>query len=263
MISPRYVLGIAISPLSPPFLGQSSSATLPRLSRPRSRSRHLAGSHERQAFDHCCGRVAKLALERLRVQRRCPRAPTPEPGKGHRPMNRRSKSVERVCPGVLSFPCPGLPVPGLSWFRVAVSPAPAPSGSCSCLFHLVFLFSGRGRHVPAPSGRDVGSSAWAPTQEPALSGILIRLLSWRWFFIVYFILLWALPCWARVTIPASSWQSSQVPLPFSSSMGCSQTRGSLWSAACSCSSVSRKLSVRTTWWYASCIVEASRMPGCV
>ena len=33
----------------------------------------------------------------------------------------------------------------------------------------MFLSTGRGRHVPAPSGRDVGSSAGAPTQEPALS----------------------------------------------------------------------------------------------
>ena len=31
----------------------------------------------------------------------------------------------------------------------------------------MFLFIGRGRHVPAPSGRDVGSSSErAPTQEP-------------------------------------------------------------------------------------------------
>ena len=39
-------------------------------------------------LDHRCGRVAKLALERRRVQWHCPRAPTPEPGKGHRPKNR-------------------------------------------------------------------------------------------------------------------------------------------------------------------------------
>ena len=58
-----------------PLLVQSSSATLPNLSRPQSWSSHLAGAHERQAFDHRCGRVAKLALERRRVQQRCPRAP--------------------------------------------------------------------------------------------------------------------------------------------------------------------------------------------
>ena len=32
----------------------------------------------------------------------------------------------------------------------------------------MFLSIGRGRHVPAPGGRDVGSSAGAPTQEPEL-----------------------------------------------------------------------------------------------
>ena len=30
----------------------------------------------------------------------------------------------------------------------------------------MFLSTGRGRHVPAPGGRDVGSSAGAPTREP-------------------------------------------------------------------------------------------------
>ena len=120
-------------------------------------------------LDHCCGRVAKLALERRRVQRRCPRAPTPEPGKGRRPKNRQSQRRKVFLPGCsvfsLSWPaCAGaFLVPG-RWFS-----GPAPSGSCLLLFRLVFLSTGRGRHVPAPSGRDVGSSAGAPTQEPALS----------------------------------------------------------------------------------------------
>ena len=57
---------------------------------------------------------------------------------------------------------------GLSWFRVAGFSGPAPSGSSLFWFRLMFLFIGRGRHVPAPSGRDVGSSAGAPTQEPEL-----------------------------------------------------------------------------------------------
>ena len=152
-----------------PLLVQSSSATLPNLSRPQLWSSHLAGAHERQAFDHCCGRVAKLALERRRVQQRCPRAPTPEPGKGRRPKNRQSQRRKVFLPGYfvfsLSWPaCAGaFLVPGC-WFS-----GPAPSGSCLFLFRLMFLSTGRGRHVPAPSGRDVGSSAGAPTQEPALS----------------------------------------------------------------------------------------------
>ena len=62
----------------------------------------------------------------------------------------------------LSWPACGgaFLVPG-RWFS-----GPAPSGSCLFWFRLVFLFLGRGRHVPAPSGRDVGSNSGAPTQEP-------------------------------------------------------------------------------------------------
>ena len=137
-------------------------------------SSHLAGAHERQAFDHRCGRVAKLALERRRVQQRCPRAPTPEPGKGRRPKNRQSQRRKVFLPGCsvfsLSWPaCAGaFLVPG-PWFS-----GPASSGSCLFLFRLMFLFIGRGRHVPAPSGRDVGSSAGAPTQGPAFSGTPLR-----------------------------------------------------------------------------------------
>ena len=43
------------------------------------------------------------------------RAPTQEPA--------LLKGETCFCPGVLSSPCPGLPVAGLSWFRVAGSPA--------------------------------------------------------------------------------------------------------------------------------------------
>ena len=69
---------------------------------------------------------------------------------------------------------PWCPVSSLSWPACAgafLVPGrwffgPAPSGSCLFLFRLMFLSTGRGRHVPAPGGRDVGSSAGAPTQEP-------------------------------------------------------------------------------------------------
>ena len=117
-------------------------------------------------LDHSCGRVAKLALERRRVQQRCPRAPTPEPGKGRRPKNRQSQRRNVFLPwcpvSSLSWPaCSGaFLVPG-RWFS-----GPAPSGSCLLWFRLMFFSTGRGRHVPAPSGRDVGSSSGAPTQEP-------------------------------------------------------------------------------------------------
>ena len=85
------------------------------------------------------------------------RAPTPEPAIS------KVKSVSALVSCLLlSWPaCAGaFLVPGL-WFS-----GPAPSGSCLFLFRLVFLSAGRGRHVPAPSGRDVGSSSGAPTQEP-------------------------------------------------------------------------------------------------
>ena len=100
-------------------------------------------------LDHRCGRVAKLALERRRVQWHCPRGCS-SAALGHRPQNRAKGADPRTgnlkgekwfCPGVLSSPCPGLPVPGLSWFRVAGSPAlplrvPVCFGSASFFFLL-------------------------------------------------------------------------------------------------------------------------------
>ena len=67
---------------------------------------------------------------------------------GHRPQNRAKGADPRTgnlkgekcfCPGVLSSPCPGLPVPGLSWFRVAGSPA-LPLRFPVCLVPLVVSF---------------------------------------------------------------------------------------------------------------------------
>ena len=122
-------------------------------------------------LDHSCGRVARRALERRRVQQRCPLGFSGT-ALGRRPQNRTKGADPRTgnlkaetcfCPGVLSSPCPGLPVPGLSWFRLPGSLA------LPLLVPFMFLFTGRGRHVPAPSGRDAGSSSeWAPTQEPEL-----------------------------------------------------------------------------------------------
>ena len=149
-----------------------------------------------KAFDHRCGRVAKLALERRRVQQRCPRAPTPEPGKGRRPKNRQSQRRKVVLPGYsvfsLSWPaCAGVfLVPG-RWFS-----GPAPSGSCLFLFRLMFLSTGRGRHVPAPSGRDVGSAQGHRPKNRPFPGIpftcvvLVFVLSLP-LCVVYFILLLA------------------------------------------------------------------------
>ena len=162
---------LANSPCSR-LLKQKSSAHLPNLSR------------EARLWTTVVDELPSGALERRRVQQRCPRAFAPLPSGAvprtvqraptQEPAISKAKSGSETC--VLSSPCPGLPVPGLSWFQVAGFSGPAPSGSCLFLFRLMFLSTGRGRHVPAPSGRDVGSSAGAPTQEPAFSGIPLHLV---------------------------------------------------------------------------------------
>ena len=156
---------------------QSSSATLPNLSRPQLWSSHLAGAHERHAFEpqlwsSCPAGTRKAegsAALPSGVQQRCPRAPTPEPGKGRRPKNRQSQRRKVVLPGCsvfsLSWPaCAGaFLVPG-RWFS-----GPAPSGSC--LFFVPpdvsFYWPRASRSSSQREGRRV--SAGAPTQEPALS----------------------------------------------------------------------------------------------
>ena len=150
-----------------PLLVQSSSATLPNLSRPQSWSSHLASAHERQAFDHRCGRVAKLALERRRVQWHCPRAPTPEPGKGHQTKNRQSQRRKVFLPGCSVF---SLSWPACAWsllVPVRGFPGPAPSGSFLFWFRQIcfFLWPRASRSSSQREGR--GSSAGAPTQETA------------------------------------------------------------------------------------------------
>ena len=121
---------------------------------------------------------------------------------GHRPQNRAKGADPRTgnlkgekcfCPGVLSSPCPGLPVPGLFWFRVL---RPCPFGF---LFVFVptdvsFYWPRASRSSSQREGRRV--SAGAPTQEPALSRypftcvVLVFVLSLP-LCVVYFILLLA------------------------------------------------------------------------
>ena len=155
-----------------PTEAEVAALTLPNLSKDQAGRVAWQGLMRGTSLNHSCGRVAKLALERRKVQQRCPRAPTPEPGKGRRPKNRQSQKRKVFLPGCsvfsLSWPaCAGAFLVLGRWFS-----CPAPSGSCLFFVLLLFLSIGRGRHVPAPSGRDVGSSAGAPTQEPALSRYL-------------------------------------------------------------------------------------------
>ena len=88
------------------------------------------------------------------------RAPTQEPATSK--AKRVSARVFCLFP-VLACLLRGFPGSGSLVLR------PCPFGFLFVSFRLMFLFLGRGRHVPAPSGRDVGLSAGAPTQEPALS----------------------------------------------------------------------------------------------
>ena len=141
-------------------------------------------SHERHAFGpqlwtSCPAGTRKAegsAALPSRVQWHCPRAPTLEPDKGRRPKDRQSQRRNVFLPGCsvfsLSWPACGgaFLVPG-RWFS-----GPAPSGSCLAFVLFLFLSFGRGRHVPAPSGRDVGSNSGAPTQEPVFSGISLHLV---------------------------------------------------------------------------------------
>ena len=110
---------------------------------------------------------------------------------GHRPQNRAKGADQRTgnlkgekcfCPAVLSSPCPGPPVPGLSWFLFVGSPAlplrvPLCLGSASCFFLLA-----AGVAFLLPGGGTSGQAQWhrpknrrrAPTQGPAFSGIPLR-----------------------------------------------------------------------------------------
>ena len=162
-------LGSRLSLLHPK---QKSSAHLPNLSKDQAGRVTWQVLTRGTPLDHSCGRVAKLALERRRVQQRCPRGFS-SAALGHRPQNRAKGADPRTgtpqrrnvfLPGCfvfsLSWPACGgaFLVPG-RWFSLALP----------LLVPFMFLFTGRGRHVPAPSGRDAGSSSeWAPSQEPEL-----------------------------------------------------------------------------------------------
>ena len=172
-------LGSRLSLLYPK---QKSSAHLPNLSKDQAGRVTWQVLTRGTPLNHSCGRVAQLALERRRVQQRCPRGFS-SAALGHRPQNRAKGADPRTgTPKRRKVFLPGCSVFSLSWPACAGAflvpgpwfSGPAPSGSGLFWFRLVFFSTGRGRHVPAPNGRDVGSSSGAPTQGPAFSGIPLR-----------------------------------------------------------------------------------------
>ena len=176
-------------------------------------------------LDHRCGRVAKLALERRRVQWHCPRAPTPEPGKGHRPKNRHSSKAKRVSAlvsclfPVLACLCQGFPGSGSLVFS-----GPAPSGSSLFFFvppHVSFYWPRASRSSSRREGRRVKRRGTDPRtgtgrrpkdrlfQVPSMYDFLAYLvvpdLSFPLHFAMYFPrMLWAL-----------QWLSSTPAAPYS------------------------------------------------
>ena len=169
---------------------QKSSAPLPNLSKDQAGRVAWQVLTRGTPLNHSCGRVAKLALERRRVQQRCPRGFS-SAALGHRPQNRAKGADPRTgnlkgekcfCPGVLSPPCPGPPVPGLSWFRVSGSPAlPLRVPVCFCSATCFFLLAA-GVAFQLPAGGTSGQAQGhrpknrhrAPTQRPAFTGIPLR-----------------------------------------------------------------------------------------
>ena len=122
---------------------QKSSAHLPNLSKDQAGRVAWQGLMRGTPLDHSCGRVARRALERRRVQQRCPRGFSGT-ALGHRPQNRtkgagpKDRQSQRrnvflpgcsvfslswpACAGAFLVPCP--------WFS-----DPAPSGSFYVSFH--------------------------------------------------------------------------------------------------------------------------------
>ena len=109
---------------------------------------------------------------------------------GRPPHNRLSQCEKRNDLGVLFPPCPGWPCQGFLPALGSLVRFPCPDVFLSVFFSFFgrrpkyrsVPSVGRGRQVPAPGGRDVGSDARAPTQELAYSGFPFR----QYFFLTWF-----------------------------------------------------------------------------
>ena len=140
---------------------QKSGAHLPNLSREArlwsTVVDELPGGHSKGGGFSSAALEGSVALPSGANPRTGQRAPTQGPAITK--AKRVSARVFRLLP-VLACLCRGFPGSGSLVLR------PCPFGFLFVLFRLMFLSAGRGRHVPAPGGRDVGSSSGAPTQEP-------------------------------------------------------------------------------------------------
>ena len=119
---------------------QKSSAPLPSLSKDQAGRVAWQVLTRGTPLNHSCGRVAKLALERRRVQQRCPRGFS-SAALGHRPQNRTKGADPRTgTPQRRKVFLPGCSVFSLSWpacagaFLVPGRWFSGPAPSVSCLF---------------------------------------------------------------------------------------------------------------------------------
>ena len=120
--------------------------------------------------------------ERRRVQWHCPRAPTPEPGKGRRPKNRHSSKAKRLLP-VLACLCWGFPGSG----SLVLPPC-----SFGFLFVLVpatcFFLLAAGVTFQLPAGGTSGQAQGHRPENRPFLGIPFRASSWCSFFLFLFAL---------------------------------------------------------------------------
>ena len=126
---------------------QKSSAHLPNLSREArlwtTVVDELPSGHSKGGGFSSAALEGSVALPSGADPRTVQKAPTQEPAL-------QKKGETCFCTGSWPACARAFLVPG-RWFS-----GPAPSGSCLAFVLFLFLSFGRGRHVPAPSGRDVG-----------------------------------------------------------------------------------------------------------
>ena len=209
---------------------QKSSAHLPHHSKDQAGRVAWQVLTRGTPLDHSCGRVAKLALERRRVQQRCPRGFS-SAALGHRPQNPAKGADPRTgTPQRRNVFLPGCSVFSLSWPACAGAflvpgpwcSGPAPSGSCLFGSASSFFLLAAGVTFQLPAGGTSGQAQRhrpknryrAPTQGPAFSGTFYVRLSCvprvpDLFFPLHFAIYFPRMLWAL------QWLSSTPAAPYS------------------------------------------------